>query len=141
MHRHGYKGRKFGLERDQRQALIKGLATSLVEKGRIETTLAKAKEIRPYVETLVTKAKIGDLHNRRQIIAKLSTLAAAHKLVDAIAPKLKDRTGGYLSIKLSRVRVGDNTQMATIGFVDDLSAQTTPKAAAKPKATVKAEKK
>lgn len=142
MHRHGYKGRKFGLERDQRRALIKGLATSLVDKGQIETTLPKAKELRPYVEALVTKAKIGDLHNRRQIIAKLSTLDAAHKLVDTIAPKLKDRNGGYLRIKLSRVRIGDNTQLATISFVDDISAEAAPKAApAKPKVVAKAKEK
>lgn len=122
MHRHGYKGRKFGLERDQRRALIKGLATSLVERGHIETTIEKAKEVRPYVEVLVTKAKKGDLHNRRQIIASLSTLGAAHKLVDVIAPKVKDRQGGYLRIKRTSTRMGDNAQMATISFVDDISA-------------------
>lgn len=121
MHRHGYKGRKFGLERDQRRALIKGLATSLVERGHIETTIEKAKEVRPYVETLVTKAKKGDLHNRRQIIASLSTIESAHKLVDVIAPKAKDRQGGYLRITRTSLRVGDNAQMATISFVDDIS--------------------
>src|SRR6266568_7388826 len=98
MHRHSYKGRKFGRERDQRRALLKGLATSLVERGSIETTLPKAKEIVPYVETLITKAKSGSLHNRRQIIADLSTVAAAHKLVDDIAPKLTGRTSGHLRV-------------------------------------------
>ncbi|HSE29605.1 MAG TPA: 50S ribosomal protein L17 [Candidatus Saccharimonadales bacterium] len=144
MHRHGYKGRKFGLERDQRKALIKGLATSLIEKTSIETTLEKAKEIRPYVEALVTKAKKGDLHSRRQIIASLSTISAAHKLVDQIAPKLKDRQGGYLRIKTTRLRVGDNAQMATISFVDDVNVveapvvkKAAPKATAKPKAEPK----
>lgn len=145
MHRHGYKGRKFGLERDQRRALIKGLATSLVEKTSIETTLEKAKEVRPYVEALVTKAKKGDLHNRRQIIASLSTISAAHKLVDQIAPKLKDRQGGYLRIKTTRLRVGDNAQMAQISFVDDVNVVEAPvvakkapaKIAAKPKAEPK----
>lgn len=145
MHRHGYKGRKFGLERDQRQALIKGLATSLVEKTSIETTLQKAKEIRPYLETLVTKAKKGGLHNRRQIIASLSTVSAAHKLVDQIAPKLKDREGGYLRIKQTRLRTGDNAQMATISFVDDVSVvAATPKVEAKkvsPKAKTEAKAK
>jgi len=144
MHRHGYKGRKFGLERDQRKALIKGLATSLVEKTSIETTLEKAKEVRPYVEALVTKAKKGDLHNRRQIIAGLSTIKAAHKLVDQIAPKLKDRQGGYLRIKQTRLRVGDNAQMAQISFVDDVNVveaapvkKAPAKATAKPKAEPK----
>ena len=71
MHRHGYKGRKFHRERDQRTALVKGLADSLVKYESIETTLPKAKEVVPYVEKLITKAKKGDLHNRRQVIAEL----------------------------------------------------------------------
>lgn len=121
MHRHGYQGRKFGRERDQRRALLKGLATSLVEHGKIETTLPKAKEVVPYVEALITKAKIGDLHNRRQIISSLSTVEAAHKLVDEIAPKLQARTSGHLRITRTTVRVGDNTQLAEVGFVDDIA--------------------
>lgn len=126
MHRHGYKGRKFGLERDQRRALLKGLATSLIEHGKIETTLMKAKEIVPYVEPLITKAKIGDLHNRRQIVAALSTVEAAHKLVDGIAPKLTARNSGHLRIVRTTVRVGDNTQLARVEFVDDITADATP---------------
>jgi len=122
MHRHGYKGRKFGRERDQRRALLKGLATSLIEHGAIETTLPKAKEVLPYVETLITKAKKGDLHNRRQVIASLSTLSAAYKLVDEIAPQLTGRTSGHLRITRTKLRVGDNAQMATISFVDELKA-------------------
>jgi large subunit ribosomal protein L17 len=77
MHRHGYKGKKFNRERDQRRALIKGLADSLVKYESIETTLPKAKEIVPYIEKLITKAKKGDLHNRRQVIAKLQTIATS----------------------------------------------------------------
>ncbi len=121
MHRHGYKGRKFGRERDERRALIKGLADSLVLHESIETTLPKAKEVLPYVERLITKAKKGDLHNRRQVIASLQTLEAAHKLVDEIAPKLKGRVSGHLRIERSDVRRGDNAQLARISFVDDLS--------------------
>ena len=94
MHRHGYKGRKFHRERDQRRALIKSLAESLVKYESIETTLPKAKEIVPYVERLITKAKKGDLHNRRQVISSLQTVETAHKLVDDIAPKLKGRVSG-----------------------------------------------
>ena len=130
MHRHGYQGRKFRRERDQRRALIKGLATSLVEHGAIETTIEKAKDLRPYVEVLITKAKKGDLHNRRQVIAGLSTLDAAYKLVDEIAPQLSARTSGYLRIKRTRARVGDNAQLARISFVDELKA--TPVVAAAP---------
>lgn len=131
MHHHSNQGRKFGRERDQRRALLKGLATSLVEHGKIETTLPKAKEVVPYVEALITKAKIGDLHNRRQIVAALSTIEAAHKLVDEIAPKLGGRNSGHLRLKRTKVRVGDNTQLAEVTFVDDVKAEAAVSAAEK----------
>jgi large subunit ribosomal protein L17 len=130
MHRHGYQGRKFHRERDQRRALMKGLADSLVKYESVETTLPKAKEIVPYVEKLITKAKKGDLHNRRMVIADLQTVASAHKLVDEIAPKLKGRTSGHLRIERTRVRRGDNTQLARVSFVDDLKEAPVAKAAA-----------
>jgi large subunit ribosomal protein L17 len=129
MHRHGYKGRKFNRETDQRRALIKGLADSLVLRESIETTLPKAKEVLMYTEKLITKAKKGGLHNRRQVIAGLQTLEAAHKLVDDVAPKLGGRPSGHLRIEKTDLRRGDAAQMARISFVDDLS-----KAAPKPKA-------
>lgn len=144
MHRHGYKGRKFNRETDQRSALIKGLADSLIKYESIETTLPKAKEVVPYVEKLITKAKIGDLHNRRQIITDLQTLESAHKLVDQLAPLLKSRDSGHLRITKTRVRRGDQAQLARISFVDDLTQKTVAKsepkltptasAASKPKA-------
>ncbi len=120
MHRHGYKGTKFHRERDQREALIEGLADSLIINESIETTLPKAKAVVPYVERLITKAKKGDLHNRRQIITKLQTISSAHKLVDELAPKLTTRNSGYLRIEKTKLRRGDNTQMARVSFVDDL---------------------
>src|ERR1700692_898694 len=116
MHRHGYQGRKLHPERDQRRALIKGLADSLVQYETIETTLPKAKEVVPYLEKLITKAKKGDLHNRRQVISGLQTLKNAHKLVDEIAPKLKSRTSGHLKIEKAELRRGDNAQLARISF-------------------------
>lgn len=122
MHRHGYKGRKLHRERDQREALVKGLADSLVKYESIETTLPKAKEVVPYVEKLITKAKKGDLHNRRMVISGLQTVASAHKLVDEIAPKLKGRVSGHLRITRTTLRRGDNAQMARVSFVDDLTA-------------------
>ena len=125
MHRHGYKGRKFGRERDQRRALLKGLATSLVEHGKIETTLPKAKETARYIEKVITKAKKGDLANRRMVIAALSTQAAAFKLVDEIAPQLTGRNSGHVRVTRTRLRVGDGAQLATIEFVDTLT--TAPK--------------
>lgn len=150
MHRHGYKGRKLHRERDQRRALVKGLADSLVKYESIETTLPKAKELVPYVEKLITKAKKADLHNRRQVISGLQTLESAHKLVDEIAPKLKGRDSGHLRIEKTRTRRGDNALLARVSFVDDLKsapvakkaekaepAATSEKSPAKPKATTK----
>jgi large subunit ribosomal protein L17 len=131
MHRHGYKGRKFGRERDQREALIKGLAESLIIHTSIETTLHKAKDLVPYVEKLITKAKKGDLHNRRQVLQGLSTVSSAHRLVDDIAPKLTGRTSGHLRIEKTTFRRGDNTQMARVSFVDDLKGAPVAKAASK----------
>ena len=122
MHRHGYQGRKFHRERDQRRALMKSLSEALIQHGSIETTLPKAKELRPHVEKLITKAKKGDLHNRRQIISQLQTVSTAHYLVDEIAPKLSNRTSGYLRITPTRTRRGDGAQLAQISFVDDISS-------------------
>jgi large subunit ribosomal protein L17 len=130
MHRHGYQGRKLGRERDQRRALIKGLADSLIKYESIETTLPKAKEVIPYLEKLITKAKKGDLHNRRQVLSGLQTVASAHKLVDEIAPKLKGRVSGHLRIEKTRLRRGDNAQLARVSFVDDLQSAPVAKAAA-----------
>ena len=129
MHRHGYNGRKFGRERDQRRALIKGLATSLVMESKIETTLPKAKELTRYIEKLITKAKKGDLANRRMVIAGLSTQAAAFKLVDEIAPQLTGRTSGHVRVERTRLRVGDGAQMAVIEFVDTLTSVEKPEKA------------
>jgi large subunit ribosomal protein L17 len=127
MHRHGYKGRKLGRQRDQRRALLKGLATSLVMEESIETTLPKAKELVRYIEKLITKAKKGNLANRRAVIAGLSTQVAAVKLVDQIAPQLTGRTSGHIRVECTRLRVGDGAQMAIVEFVDELKPM--PKAA------------
>lgn len=119
MHRHGYKGRKLGRERDQRRALIRGLAISLIEHGSIETTLPKAKDLRPFIEKLVSKARKGDLHSRRQIVSTLASVPAAHKLVDQVAPAMQ-RSSGFVRIERTTFRRGDNAQLARISFVDDI---------------------
>ena len=119
MHRHGYKGRKFGRETDQRLALTRGLQCSLIKYQTITTTLARAKEIRRSTEKLITMAKKGDLHSRRVIIARLNDLEAATLLIDEIAPRLK-RDSGYLRIEHAGFRKGDNAEMGTISFVDDI---------------------
>jgi large subunit ribosomal protein L17 len=149
MHRHGYIGRKFHRQVGPRKALIKSLAEALIINGSIETTLPKAKELVRYVEPLITKAKKADLHNRRQILAKLQTVSSTHKLVDDIAPKLKGRNSGHLKIERTSLRRGDNTQMARVSFVDDLTkpiaaketARTTKPAAPKKKQTAAAKEK
>jgi large subunit ribosomal protein L17 len=135
MHRHGYQGTKFHRERDQREALVKGLAESLIIHESIETTLPKAKAVVPYVERLITKAKKGDLHNRRQVLSSLQQVSTAHKLVDEIAPKLAGRNSGYFRIKRTTTRRGDNAEMARVSFVDDLKEAPVAKSAAaeKPK--------
>ncbi len=141
MHRHGYKGRKFHRKTDQRTALIKGLADSLIKYESINTTYLKAKEVMPYVEKLITKSKVGDLHSRRQVISKLQTVASAHKLFDEITPKLSKRNSGYLRINKLKNRLGDNTLMANISFVDDLSSDKKSTTATTESDKPKAEKK
>ena len=122
MHRHGYKGRKFGRETDQRSALIAGLMRALIEHGSVKTTLAKAKEIRRPTEKLVTLAKRGGLVNRRLVIARLNSIEIGGYLVDIVAPQVK-RTSGYLRIEREGFRKGDNAEMARISFVDEIKKE------------------
>ena len=125
MHRHGYRGRKFGRERDQRRALMRGLMISLVEHGAITTTLPKAKELRPQAEKMITVARQGNLAGRRRLIAKLN-VDTANRLVDVIAPSLK-RDSGYLRVtRLDQRRVGDNAELTTIEFVDEITEVAKP---------------
>lgn len=119
MHRHGYKGRKFGRETDQRLALKRGLMRAIIEHQSITTTLAKAKEIRRDTEKLITIAKKGGLANRRILIARLNDMEVADLLMDQIAPQVK-RDSGYLRIERVGFRKGDNAEMATISFVDPI---------------------
>lgn len=119
MHRHGYKGRKFGRETDQRTALTRGLMRSLFKYKSINTTLAKAKEIRRPAEKLITIAKKGDLAARRTVIARLNDQETGNELINIIAPQIK-RDSGYLRIERTGFRRGDNAEMATISFVDDI---------------------
>ena len=119
MHRHGYKGRKFGRETDQRTALTRGLMRSLFKYKSINTTLAKAKEIRRPAEKLITIAKKGDLAARRTVIARLNDQETGNELIDVIAPPIK-RNSGYLRIERTGFRRGDNAEMGTISFVDEI---------------------
>lgn len=125
MHRHGYVGRKLGRKRDERQLLIKNLATSLILEGEVTTTLPKAKAMLPYTERLITKAKHSKLHLRRQIVAGLLRDDAASKLVDTIAPQLK-RDSGFLRLKRAGWRRGDHAELAKVSFVDSIKGETKP---------------
>jgi len=120
MHRHRYKGRKFGRETDQRRALLRGLMCSLIKYQAITVTLARAKEMRRGTEKLVTIAKKGGLANRRLLISRLDNLEAADLLMDVIAPQIK-RNSGYLRIERAGFRKGDHAEMATISFVDPIN--------------------
>ena len=123
MHNHGYKGRKFSRERDQRRALLRGLASSLVIYKSIETTLPKAKELVRHIEKLITKAKKADLANRRLVMSKLNREAAV-ELCDHIAPNLTKRNSGqrpeFSKLEFEQV---DGAQMARIEFVDDIPSK------------------
>jgi len=114
--RHHNANRKFGLPADQRKALMRSLARSLVIREKIETTEAKAKELRPFVERLVTRGKNGTLATHRFLITQVGE-SGAKKVISDLAPKFKSRNGGYTRIiKLPR-RKSDGSAMAMIEFV------------------------
>ena len=98
MHRHSYKGRKFGRKTDQRLALMRGMMCSLIEYQTITTTLTRCKELRRELEKLITIARKGGLANRRILIARLNSIESASLLMDVIAPQIK-RNSGYLRIE------------------------------------------
>jgi large subunit ribosomal protein L17 len=117
--RHHNTKRKFGRVRKVRNALVNSLALNLIVRGKIKTTLPKAKELRPFIEKLVTLAKKGDLATQRLVISKLSNRAPeVKKLFKTIAPKYTDRKGGYTRILKLGARKSDGTEMAQIEFVE-----------------------
>jgi len=109
-------GRKFGRVRSQRKALMRSLATNLIRDEKIKTTEAKAKELRPYIEKIITRGMKENLLSRRMLIAKIGS-DSAKKVIETIAPKYKDRTGGYIRITKLPARLGDAASMAVIEFV------------------------
>ena len=115
--RHHSNTRKFGREKTQRHALMRSLARNLIRESRIKTTLAKAKELRPFVEKLVTRAKIGTVASRRLVVARIQGAPEVKKLFDTVAPKYKDRKGGYTRIIHMPNRDLDGAPMALIEFV------------------------
>jgi large subunit ribosomal protein L17 len=116
--RHGNNKRKFGREKSERVALLSSLALNLIVREKIKTTEPKAKELRPFIEKLVTRAKKGDLATRRQVIAKLINRSKeTKKLFEVIAPKYMDKKGGYTRILKLGARKSDGAPMAIIEFV------------------------
>ena len=116
--RHRNSGRKLNRTASHRKAMFANMAASLIKHEQIVTTLPKAKELRPIVEKLVTLAKKGGLHARRQAIAEIRDVAQVKKLFEVIGARYKDREGGYTRIMKAGFRYGDNAPKAVIEFVD-----------------------
>ena len=112
--RHGMSGRKLNRTSSHRKALLMNLANSLLKHEQIKTTLPKAKELKPYVEKVITLGKKGDLHNRRQAISILQDLEVVNKLFSEIAKRYENRNGGYTRIMKFGFRTGDAAHMAKI---------------------------
>src|ERR1700742_4657910 len=122
--RHGIAHRKFNRRSNQRTALFQHLASALIKHEQIITTLPKAKDLRPIVEKLVTLAKRGDLHARRQAIAELRDPPMVRKLFEVLGPRYKDRNGGYTRVLKAGYRHGDSAPVAVIELVDrDMDAK------------------
>ena len=122
--RHGAAHRKLGRTTAHRTAMFANMAASLIKHEQIVTTLPKAKELRPFIEKLVTLAKKGDLHNRRLAISRIRNVEQVGKLFSVIGPRYAERNGGYIRVHKAGYRHGDNAPLAVIEFVDrDVSAK------------------
>jgi len=116
--RHGFRARRFNRSPEHRKAMFANMSAALIKHEQIITTLPKAKDLRPVVEKLVTLAKRGDLHARRNAIAQIRDHAMAKKLFDVLGPRYNARPGGYTRVLKAGFRYGDNAPMAVIEFVD-----------------------
>ena len=116
--RHAMKHRKLGRTSSHRQAMFRNQLASLIQHGRIKTTLAKAKELRPLAERLVTRGREGTVHARRMVRQWVPDRKVVKKLFDDVAPRFADRPGGYLRILKLGPRPGDAAEMAYLEFVD-----------------------
>src|SRR5438067_4772447 len=127
------KGPRLGGSPSHQRLILANLATSLFTHGRITTTEAKARRLRPYAERLITKAKRGDLHNRREIMKVIRDKSVVHRLVEEIGPFFADRNGGYTRITKTLPRKGDNAPMAVIELVSEKTVTAEAEAARKTK--------
>ena len=116
--RHARSGKKLGRDSAHRKALYANLTCSLIEHGRIKTTQAKAKAVKPYVEKMITLGRRGDLHARRQALADLRVQEVVHKLFADVGPRMADRPGGYTRIIKIGHRLGDAAEMVYLELVD-----------------------
>lgn len=116
--RHRKKGRQLSRTASHREALLRNMATSLFRHGRIHTTTAKAKELRPFAERLITLAKRGDLHAKRLAARKIADRDVLTSLFDSIGPRFSERPGGYTRVLKTGHRQGDGAEMALIELVD-----------------------
>ena len=122
--RHGVAGRKLGVTSTHRIAMLRNMATSLLKHEQITTTLPKARELRPYVERIITLGKRGDLNARRQAAAQIRDPLVVRKLFDTLAPRYAARTGGYTRVLRAGIRYGDAAQMAVIELIErDVAAK------------------
>src|SRR4051795_7293836 len=115
---HGCAKRRFNRTAEHRKAMFANMCQALIKHEQIITTLPKAKDLRPVVEKLVTLGKRGDLHARRQAISQMKDVQLVKKLFEVLAPRYKDRHGGYTRVLKAGFRYGDNAPMAVIEFVD-----------------------
>jgi large subunit ribosomal protein L17 len=116
--RHARTGKKLGRDASHRRALYANLACSLIEHGRIRTTEAKAKAVKPYAEKMITLGRRGDLHARRQVLSELRSQEVVHQLFADVAPRMADRPGGYTRIVKIGPRQGDAAAMVYLELVD-----------------------
>ncbi len=116
--RHGRTGKKLGRDSSHRRALYANLACSLIEHGRIKTTEAKAKAVKPYAEKMITLGRRGDLHARRQVLSELHSQEVVHQLFADVGPRMADRPGGYTRIVKIGPRPGDAAEMVYLELVD-----------------------
>jgi large subunit ribosomal protein L17 len=122
--RHGVSGRKLGITSTHRIAMLRSMATALIKHEQISTTLPKAKELRPYVERIITLGKRGGLHARRQAYAQIRDERVVDKLFTTIAERYKTRAGGYTRVLKAGIRFGDAADMAVIELVErDVAAK------------------
>ena len=135
--RHRIAGTKLGRNTSHRRALLRNLTTSVILEDRVETTVAKAKAVRPLIEKMITLGKKGDLHSRRQALAYLMTDISVTRLFETVAPRYSDRQGGYLRIVRTGFRKGDGGEKA---FIELLGAEKQLDAKREKREEVKAKK-